>query len=129
MNKRGAGLLLGVVTGILATFMGFGHHGPLEWTKWVAAGIVLDVLGARLPGDLRSPLKASIVGAALHLAKLASIVLAGSSCACRSPCVSSASACRPRPIVVFGAVGGLLGALALRQLRKVPALDAQARGD
>jgi hypothetical protein len=30
--------------------------------------------------------------------------------------------------VLFGALGGLLGALALRELRKVPFLDAQARG-
>ena len=30
--------------------------------------------------------------------------------------------------VIFGVAGGLLGALALRELRKVPALDAQARG-
>lgn len=30
--------------------------------------------------------------------------------------------------VVFGVAGGLLGALALRELRRVPALDARARG-
>ncbi len=128
VDKRGAGLLLGIVTGILATFMGFGDTGPFEWTKWVAAGLTLDVLVEVLPGDLRSPLKAAIVGASVHLAKLASMVLV--SLLLRLPLgfIVLGLGWSATTHVIFGIVGGLLGALALRELRKVPAIDAQARG-
>ncbi len=128
VDKRGAGLLLGIVTGILATFMGFGDTGPFEWTKWVAAGLTLDVLVEVLPGDLRSPLKAAIVGASVHLAKLASMVLV--SVLLRLPLgfIVLGLGWSATTHVIFGVAGGLLGALALRELRKVPAIDAQARG-
>lgn len=129
VDKRGAGLLLGIVTGVLATSMGFGaNHGPFEWTKWVTAGLTLDVVAAVLPGDLRSPVKAVISGAAIHLGKLASMVLV--SLILRLPLgfIALGLGWATTTHVVFGAAGGLLGALALRELRKAPALDAQARG-
>jgi hypothetical protein len=129
VDKRGAGVLLGIVTGVLAGFMGFGgDQGPFEWTKWVAAGITLDVMAVVLPGDLRSPLKAAIVGASIHLAKLTAMVLV--SVALRLPLaiIALGIGWSATTHVAFGVVGGLLGALALRELRRVPALDAQARG-
>jgi hypothetical protein len=128
VNKPGAGVVLGVVTGTLATFMGFGDHGPFEWTKWVAAGITLDALTAMLPGDLRSPLKAAIVGAGVHLAKLATMVLVSLALHLPLGFIALGLGWSATTHVIFGVAGGLLGALALRELRKVPALDAQARG-
>jgi hypothetical protein len=126
--KRGAGVMLGIVTGVLATFMGFGDQGPFEWTKWVAAGITLEVLAIVLPGDLRSPFKAMITGAGVHLAKLASMVLV--SLALRLPLgfVALGLGWSATTHVVFGVAGGLLGGLALRELRRIPAIDARARG-
>lgn len=129
VDKRGAGLLLGIVTGLLAMFMGFGaNQGPFEWTKWVAAGATLDVMAAVLPGELRSPLKAALVGAAVHLAKLTAMVLVSLMLRLPLAIIALGLGWSATTHVVFGVVGGLLGALALRELRKVPALDAQARG-
>lgn len=129
VDKRGAGLLLGIVTGLLAMFMGFGaNQGPFEWTKWVAAGTTLDVMAAVLPGDLRSPLKAALVGAAVHLAKLTAMVLVSLMLRLPLAIIALGLGGSATTHVVFGVVGGLLGALALRELRKVPALDARARG-
>ena len=77
VDKRGTGLLLGLVAGLLAQFAGFGHQGPFEWTKWLAAGAILELLTLVLPGDLRDCGKAAVVGAGLHLGKLAALTLAG----------------------------------------------------
>jgi hypothetical protein len=128
VNKRGAGILLGGVAGVLAQFMGFGDVGPLEWTKWLAAGIVLEVLTLVLPGDLRSYLKATVVGAALHLGKLAALTLAGVILQVPFSLLFLGLGYSATTHVLFGALGGFLGALGLRELRKIPALDAQAGG-
>ena len=128
VDKRGAGILLGGVAGMLAQFMGFGDVGPLEWTKWLAAGIVLEVLTLIVPGDLRSFPKAIIIGAALHLGKLAALTLA------RSHPPGAVRPALPRARLlghdarVLRGAGRIPRPLGLRELRKNPALDAQARG-
>jgi hypothetical protein len=128
VDKRGTGILLGVVAGVLAQFAGFGHQGPFEWTKWVTAGIVLEMLTLVIPGDLRDLSKAAVVGAALHLGKLAALTLAGLVLRIPVALLLLGLGWSATTHVVFGAIGGVLGALALRQLRKLPFLDAQARG-
>jgi len=127
VDKRGSGVLLGLVAGLLAQFMGFGDVGPLEWTKWLAAGVVLEVLTLVLPGDLRSLSKAIVVGAALHMGKLAALTLAGVILQVPWALLFLGLGWSATTHVLFGAVGGFLGALGLRELRKIPALDAQAR--
>jgi hypothetical protein len=129
VDKRGTGVLLGLVTGLLAQFAGFGHQGPFEWTKWLVAGVILELLTLAIPGDLRSASKAAVVGAGLHLGKLAALTLAGLLLRVPVALLLLGLGWSATTHVVFGAVGGLLGALALRELRKVPFLDAQARGD
>ena len=128
VNKRGAGVLLGSIAGVLATFAGFGESGPLEWVKWVAAGVILELLMLVVPGDLRSWLKAGLVGAGLHLGKLAGLTLVGVILRVPFALLFLGLGLSAATHVVFGAAGGLLGALVLRELRKIPFLDAQARG-
>ena len=128
VDKRGAGILLGFVSGVLAQFMGFGDVGPLEWTKWLAAGIVLELLTVAIPGDLRSFPKAIVVGAALHLGKLAALTLAGVLLQVPFALLFLGLGYSATTHVLFGALGGFLGALGLRELRRIPFLDAQARG-
>jgi hypothetical protein len=127
VDKRGTGVLLGGVAGVLAQFMGFGDVGPLEWTKWLAAGIVLEVLTLLTPGDLRSFPKAIVIGAALHLGKLAALTLAGIILQVPFALLFAGLGWSATTHLLFGALGGFLGAVGLRELRKIPALDAQAR--
>ncbi len=128
IDKRGTGILLGFVTGLLAQFAGFGHQGPFEWTKWLAAGVVLEALTLVIPGDLRDWGKAAVVGAALHLGKLAALTLAGLILRVPIALLLLSLGWSATTHVIFGVIGGLVGALTLRELRKVPFLDAQARG-
>ena len=108
--------------------MGFGDVGPLEWTKWLTAGVVLEVLTLVIPGDLRRFPKAIVVGAALHLGKLAALTLAGIILQVPFAVLFVGLGYSATTHVIFGALGGFLGALGLRELRRIPALDAQARG-
>ena len=128
VDKRGTGILLGAVAGALAQFMGFGDVGPFEWTKWLVAGAVLEVLTVVIPGDLRSFPKAIVIGAALHLGKLAALTLAGVVLRVPFALLFLGLGYSATMHVVFGGVGGFLGALVLRQLRTIPMLDVQARG-
>ena len=111
IDKRGAGVLLGLVAGLLAQFMGFGDVGPLEWTKWLTAGVVLEVLTVAIPGDLQSFAKAIVVGAALHLGKLAALTLAGIILQVPFALLFLGLGYSATTHVLFGALGGFLGAL------------------
>ena len=128
VDKRGTGILLGIVAGFLAQFMGFGDVGPLEWTKWVAAGAILEVLTIAIPGDLGGFPKAIVVGAALHLGKLAALTLAGIVLQVPYAVLFLGLGLSATTHVLFGALGGFLGALGLRELRKIPTLATQAKG-
>jgi hypothetical protein len=127
IDKRGTGVVLGLVTGVLATFAGLGNTGPLEWLKWLSAGAMLEVLTLALPGDLRSWLKAGLVGACVHLGKLVGLTLAGIILRIPFSVLFLGLGLSVTTHIIFGVVGGLLGALVLRELRKVPFLDSQAR--
>ncbi len=81
-----------------------------------------------VPGDLRDFGKAAIVGAGVHLGKLAALRLAGLILRVPIALLLLGLGWSATTHVLFGVLGGLLGALALRELRKIPMLDAQARG-
>jgi hypothetical protein len=120
VDKKGAGLLLGVVAGVVATVLGFGDTGPLEWTKYVAAGAMLELVCLLVPGTLEGFGKAAVAGAAAHLGKLASMVLVA--VALRLPLGFAVLGLgfSAATHLVFGVIGGVIGALLLRALRRVP---------
>lgn len=135
VDKRGAGLLLGIVAGALATFFGFGAVGPLEWSKYVAAGALLDLVCWLVPGTLDNLGKAAVAGAAAHLGKLATMMLIAMIVDLPLGFAVAGLGFAATTHVVFGALGGIIGALVLRELRRVPwlaretsPLDAPAGG-
>lgn len=120
VDKRGAGTLIGVVSGFLDAAFARGQYGPLGWMKLVAAGVTLDVTLLVLRGDLRNRLLAAVAGATAHLAKLLSMVLVGLVLQIRLQFLALGLGPAALTHVVFGAFGGLLGALLLHELKRVP---------
>ncbi len=120
VDKKGAGLLLGVVAGVVATVLGFGDTGPLEWTKYVAAGAMLELACLLVPGTLEGFGKAAVAGAAAHLGKLASMVIVA--VLLRLPLGFAVLGLGFSAVthLIFGVIGGVIGALLLRALRRVP---------
>jgi hypothetical protein len=120
VDKRGAGLVIGGVAGAVAMFLGMGRAGPFEWTKYVAAGALLELLVLLLPGPLTSLWKAAIVGAIAHLGKLAAMVIVALALQLPATFIVLGLGVSTTTHVVFGALGGVVGALLLRELRRIP---------
>ena len=120
VDKKGAGLLLGIVAGFVATVLGMGDTGPLEWTKYVAAGAMLELVCLLVPGTLEGFGKAAVAGGAAHMGKLASMVIVA--IVLRLPLGFAVLGLGFSAIthLVFGVIGGIIGAFLLRALRRVP---------
>jgi hypothetical protein len=73
-------------------------------------------------GDLTKPWAAALVGAAAHLAKLVTMTVVGLLLGLPVTVMAVGLGLTATTHVVFGVVGGLLGALVLRELRRVPGL-------
>jgi hypothetical protein len=114
--KRGAAAAVGLLSGLLAAFVGVGDKGGLDTlVSYAAAGVVVDLVLAFAPA---SPLTAAVAGLAGNLAKLGVKVLlelwigipTGFLVVGRTfPAVTHA---------VFGLAGGYLGYLVLGSLRR-----------
>jgi hypothetical protein len=120
VNRRGAGVLMGLIAGALVTFGAPGKEGLFEWTKYVAAGAILDLLVWTVGNDLETWWKAALVGAGAHLAKLVTATLMAWVLGLPLDIVVIGLGLTATTHVVFGALGGALGALVLTQLRRVP---------
>lgn len=125
VNKRGAGLLMGLVAGALVTFAVPGREGIFEWTKYAAAGAVLDLLVWALGNDLLTWWKAILAGAGAHLAKLVGATLLALVLGLPLDVVAVGLGLAATTHLVFGALGGLLGWTVLVLLRGVPELRRQ----
>ena len=116
--KRGAASLVGLTSGIMAAFLGLGDFGALDTLlSYTAVGVAADLalLLLRNPEHL---VVATLVGALGHMGKfLVKWAIAGVAGA-PAGFVALGLARSLVGYVVFGALGGLLGALTLVALRK-----------
>jgi len=120
VDKPGAGIVLGGVAGAVATFLGMGRSGPFEWTKYFAAGLLLEIMVLLLPGPLTSLWKAALVGAVAHLGKLAAMLLVALALQLPAGFIVLGLGISTTTHVIFGALAGVIGALLLRELRRIP---------
>jgi hypothetical protein len=126
IDKPGAGIVLGGIAGAVATFLGMGRSGPFEWTKYVAAGALLEAMVLLIPGPLTSMWKAAMVGAIAHLGKLAAMLIVAVALQLPVGFIVLGLGISTTTHVIFGMLGGLVGALLLRELRRVPLFAAPA---
>ncbi len=116
--KRGAASLVGLTSGIMAAFLGLGDFGALDTLlSYTAVGVAADLalLLLRNPENL---VVATLVGALGHMGKfLVKWAIAGVAGA-PAGFVALGLARSLVGYVIFGALGGLLGALTLAALRK-----------
>ena len=116
--KRGAASLVGLTSGIMAAFLGLGDFGALDTLlSYTAVGVATDLtlLLLRNPENL---VVAMLVGALGHMGKfLVKWAIAGVAGA-PAGFVALGLARSLVGYIIFGALGGLLGALTLAALRK-----------
>ena len=115
--KLGAASIVGVTSGILAGFLGMGDFGALNtFLSYTAVGVGTD-LALLLLRDPENPIMAALSASLGHTAKF--LVKWAMSALTGAPAGFIALGLARALIgyIVFGALGGLLGALTLKGLR------------
>jgi hypothetical protein len=116
--KRGAASLVGLTSGILASFLGLGDFGALDTLlSYTMVGVGTD-LALLLLGKPENLVVAGLAGVLGHFAKF--LVKWGMAAITGAPVGFVALGLLKAMIgyVVFGAIGGVLGGLTLLALRK-----------
>lgn len=116
--KKGAASFVGVLSGLLAAFLGLGDFGALDtFLSYAAIGVATD-LALMLLGNPENLWVAAIAGMIGHFAKF--LVKWGFGAIAGVPVGFIALGLVKAIIgyIIFGAIGGLLGGLTLIALRK-----------
>lgn len=116
--KPWAGTLMGLVSGILAVAVVGGREGLLLWMKYLAPGMVMD-LGALLSGErLDSVVVAIITAAIANTAKLVTSLIVSVALGIPLGYLAVGLGFAATTHIVFGGLGGWLGALTVKTLRR-----------
>jgi hypothetical protein len=116
--KRGAASLVGLFSGILASFFGLGDFGFLDtFFSYLVIGIGTD-LALLLLGSPENLVAAGLTGALGHLCKFLVKWAFGALTGAPLGFVALGLLGSLVGYVVFGAIGGILGGLTLKALRK-----------
>ncbi len=116
IRKPGAGLMIGIVSGILATAFNPGSMGLLVGVKYLAPGIVLDAVAIASRERLDDPVVGVIAGVLGNLAKLSAGVIVAVLLGLPAGFIVVGLAYSAVTHVVFGAIGGWLGSVVLSRL-------------
>ncbi|MEJ2208602.1 MAG: ECF transporter S component [Anaerolineae bacterium] len=119
VHKPGAASLVGLTSALIATFLGLGDFGALNtFLSYTAVGLGTDLALWLLGGNPENLIVATLAATFGHTAKF--LVKWGLGVVAGAPVGFIALGLLRAVIgyVVFGALGGLLGALTLRALRR-----------
>ena len=115
--KRGAASLVGLSSGILAAFLGLGDFGALNtWLSYTMVGVGTDMALWLLQNPENIAL-AGLAGALGHIGKFLIKWMLGIISGVPLGFVALGTAWSLFNYLLFGALGGMLGALTLRALR------------
>jgi len=116
--KPGATSLVGLTSGLLASFLGLGDFGALDtFVSYTLAGVGTD-LALLLLGSPENLAAASLAGAIGHLAKFLVKWVIGMVSGAPLGFVALGLAWSLVSYIIFGILGGLLGGLTILALRK-----------
>lgn len=116
--RSGTASLVGLTSGLLASFLGLGDFGALDTLlSYTLAGVGVD-LALLLLGSPENLLSAALAGAFGHLAKFLVKWLMGMVSGAPLGFVALGLAWSLGSYILFGALGGLLGGLTIQALRK-----------
>jgi hypothetical protein len=116
--RRGAASLVGLLSGIMAAFFGLGDFGFLDtFLSYLMIGAATD-LALLLLNNPENLLAAALIGALGHLGKFLVKWLLGVLTGAPLGFVALGLFTSLLGYIVFGAIGGLLGGLTLKALRR-----------
>ena len=118
IKRPGAGTLIGLLTGVLATIFLPSQQGILVFVKYFTPGVVADVLWMVFRGGFDRYAIAVVVGASANAAKLLASYLLGMLLGIPAGYLALGVGLAATTHVVFGALGGLIGAYILQRLER-----------
>lgn len=129
VRRRWAGTMLGLVSGIIAVALVGGREGLLLWVKYLTPGMVMDLAAFLSAERLGNPIVGAIAGAVANTAKLVTSLIVSLALGIPTGYIALGLGLSATTHVVFGALGGWLGAtvFALLQRVDVPAVRRYAR--
>ncbi|MDZ4180887.1 MAG: cobalt ABC transporter permease [Coriobacteriia bacterium] len=126
VRRPGAGTLIGLISGILATLIVPGRLGIFAGVKYFVPGVVVDLLGLALGGRLDRTIVAVIVAAMANVAKLAASYMMGLAAGVPPGYLALGLGLAATTHVLFGGLGGLVAAVVLRRLDRTGVMPPAA---
>lgn len=117
LPKFGAGIIMGVVSGILAVLLGEGREGLFIFFRYFMPGLLLDCLAPVFNHKLEFPLVGAICGAMASLVKMAANLAIGLLLKFPLGFLTLGLGVTSLFHVVFGAAGGAIAAVLIKRLR------------
>jgi len=117
VRRPWAGTILGFVSGVLAVVLVGGAEGPLLWIKYLAPGMLLDLIDVVVPVGLDDPLVGTLAGAIANCAKLLSATVVALIMGLDAGFLVVGLGVSALSHAFFGALGGWLGSFLLKRLR------------
>jgi hypothetical protein len=117
VRRPWAGTILGFVSGILAVVLVGGSEGPLLWVKYLAPGMLLDLVDVVVPIGLDDPFVGTLAGALANCTKLLSATAIALIMGLDAGFLVVGLGASAVSHAAFGALGGWLGSYLLRRLR------------
>ena len=117
--KPGAASVIGITSGLLASFMGLGDFGALNtFLSYAMVGVISDAILLLLGGDVENPVVAVIVGIFGHLGKFLTKWLFGIVSGAPIGFVALGLLRAIISYILFGAIGAMLGWMTLKALKR-----------
>ena len=115
--KFGAGMIMGIVSGVLAVLLGGSKEGVLVFFKYFMPGLLLDCLVPLFNYKLESPVVGAICGALASLAKMAVNFSIGLLLKLPLAFLAVGLGMTSLSHVLFGGAGGAIAAVLIKRLK------------
>ncbi|TDB36970.1 MAG: cobalt ABC transporter permease [Actinobacteria bacterium] len=116
VKRPWAGTILGFVSGVLAVLFVGGAEGPLLWVKYLAPGMVLDLIDVLVPIGFEDRFLGTLAGAIANCAKLLSATVIALLMGLPAGFLVVGLGASAVSHAFFGGLGGWLGSYLLRRL-------------
>jgi hypothetical protein len=116
-RKFGAGIYIGVLSGLLIGFIGMADTGPLKVFEYVAMGLTMDLLALAFKGHLTNPLVGLILGAFGSFVKLAVNYTITGALITNANVILVGIGIAGTVHLVFGGAGGAISSIVLNRIK------------
>jgi hypothetical protein len=118
-RKFGAGTYIGVIAGLLMTFIGMPDKGLLEPFEWIAMGLTMDLLALVFQGHLGNPLVGILLGAFGSFNKTLVNYYFTAQIAHSTPLLIAGIGIAGTSSLIFGGAGGAISGIVVNRVQNV----------